>query len=54
MCVDVLLDGARRDEECRGNLRVGETCRDEPEVAPGQDDALILAVAVCVDQMTHD
>jgi uncharacterized protein YxjI len=24
------------------------------EVAPGQDDALILAVAVCIDQMTHD
>jgi uncharacterized protein YxjI len=23
------------------------------EVAPGQDDALILAVAVCIDQMTH-
>jgi uncharacterized protein YxjI len=24
------------------------------EVAPGEDDALILAVAVCVDRMTHD
>jgi uncharacterized protein YxjI len=24
------------------------------EVAPGQDDALILAVAVCLDQMAHD
>jgi uncharacterized protein YxjI len=24
------------------------------EVAPGQDDALILAVTVCIDQMTHD
>ena len=24
------------------------------EVAPGQDDALILAVAVCIDQMGHD
>jgi uncharacterized protein YxjI len=23
------------------------------EVAPGQDDALILAVTVCIDQMTH-
>ena len=24
------------------------------EVAPGQDDALILAVAVCIDRMGHD
>ena len=24
------------------------------EIAPGQDDALILAVAVCVDRMAHD
>jgi uncharacterized protein YxjI len=24
------------------------------EVAPGQDDALILAIAVCLDQMAHD
>jgi uncharacterized protein YxjI len=24
------------------------------EVAPGEDDALILAVAVCLDRMTHD
>jgi len=24
------------------------------EIAPGQDDALILAVTVCIDQMTHD
>lgn len=24
------------------------------EIAPGQDDALILAVTVCVDQMAHD
>jgi uncharacterized protein YxjI len=24
------------------------------EVAPGQDDALILVVTVCIDQMTHD
>jgi uncharacterized protein YxjI len=24
------------------------------EVAPGEDDALILAVAVCIDRMTHD
>jgi uncharacterized protein YxjI len=24
------------------------------EVAPDQDDALILAVTVCIDQMTHD
>ena len=24
------------------------------EIAPGQEDALILAVSVCVDQMTHD
>src|SRR5262245_37656046 len=24
------------------------------EVAPGQDDALILAITVCIDQMTHD
>lgn len=24
------------------------------EIAPGQDDALILAVVVCIDQMSHD
>ena len=24
------------------------------EIAPGQEDALILAVAVCIDQMSHD
>jgi uncharacterized protein YxjI len=24
------------------------------EMAPGQDDALLLAVVVCIDQMTHD
>jgi uncharacterized protein YxjI len=24
------------------------------EVAPGEDDAFILAVAVCLDRMTHD
>ena len=24
------------------------------EVAPGQDDALIIAVTVCIDQMTHE
>jgi len=24
------------------------------EIAPGQDDALILAVTVCIDQMSHD
>jgi uncharacterized protein YxjI len=23
-------------------------------VAPGQDDALILAAAVCIDEMAHD
>ena len=24
------------------------------EVKPGQEDALVLAVVVCIDQMTHD
>lgn len=24
------------------------------EIAPGQDDAMILAIAVCVDAMSHD
>jgi uncharacterized protein YxjI len=24
------------------------------QVSPGQDDALVLAVAVCIDRMTHD
>ena len=24
------------------------------EIAPGQEEALILAVTVCIDQMTHD
>jgi uncharacterized protein YxjI len=24
------------------------------EIAPGEDDALVLAVAVCIDEMAHD
>ena len=24
------------------------------EIAPGEDDALMLALTVCIDQMTHD
>ena len=24
------------------------------EIAPGEDDALVLAVVICIDQMTHD
>ena len=46
----------------RGGEKVGEVSkrwfrvRDTYgiEVAPGQDDALILAAAVCIDQMAHD
>ncbi|MFZ0976552.1 MAG: hypothetical protein WAN22_30300 [Solirubrobacteraceae bacterium] len=33
-------------------LRLRDTYGDE--IAPGQDDALILAVVVCIDQMSHD
>ena len=33
-------------------LRIRDTCG--IEIDPGEDDALILAVTVCIDQMTRD
>jgi uncharacterized protein YxjI len=48
-------DRARRRQGGRGVeawFRVRDTYG--IEIAPEQDDALILAVTVCIDQMTHD
>lgn len=45
-------DGEKVAEVSKRWFRVRDTYG--IEVAPGQDDALILAVAVCVDQMSHD
>jgi uncharacterized protein YxjI len=46
------LDGDKVAEVSKRWFRVRDTYG--IEIAPGQDDALLLAVAVCVDQMTHD
>ena len=46
------LDGDKVAEVSKRWFRVRDTYG--IEIAPGQDDALVLAVAVCVDQMTHD
>ncbi len=45
-------DGEKVAEVSKRWFRVRDTYG--IEVAPGEDDALILAVAVCVDQMSHD
>ena len=45
-------DGEKVAEVSKRWFRVRETYG--IEVAEGQDDALILAVTVCIDQMTHD
>lgn len=45
-------DGDKVAEVSKRWLRVRDTYG--IEVAPGQDDALILAAAVCIDQMAHD
>ena len=49
--------GSRRDgndvaEVSKRWFRVQDTYG--VEIAPGQDDALILAVVVCIDQMSYD
>ena len=44
-------DGDRVAEISKRWFRVRETYG--IEVAPGQDDALILAIVVCIDQMSH-
>ena len=46
------LDGDKVAEVSKRWFRVRDTYG--IEVEPGQDDALLLAVAVCVDQMAHD
>jgi uncharacterized protein YxjI len=45
-------DGKRVAEVSKRWFRVRDTYG--IEVAPGQDDALIIALTVCIDQMTHD
>ena len=45
-------DGDRVAEVSKRWFRVRDTYG--IEIAPGQDDAFVLAVTVCIDQMTHD
>jgi uncharacterized protein YxjI len=45
-------DGSKVAEVSKRWFRVRDTYG--IEVAPGEDDALILGVAVCLDRMTHD
>ena len=45
-------DGDQVAEVSRRWLRVRDTYG--VEIAPGEDDALVLAVVICIDQMTHD
>jgi uncharacterized protein YxjI len=45
-------DGDRVAEVSRRWFRVRDTYG--VEIAPGEDDALVLAVVICIDQMTHD
>jgi uncharacterized protein YxjI len=45
-------DGDQVAEVSRRWFRVRDTYG--VEIAPGEDDALVLAVAICIDQMTHD
>jgi uncharacterized protein YxjI len=45
-------DGSKAAEVSKRWFRVRDTYG--IEIAPGEDDALILAVAVCLDRMTHD
>ena len=50
--MEVERDGDDVAEVFERWFRVRDTYGDE--IAPGQDDALILAVVVCIDQMSHD
>ncbi len=45
-------DGDQVAEVSRRWFRVRDTYG--VEIAPGKDDALVLAVVICIDQMTHD
>lgn len=45
-------DGDHVAEVSRRWFRVCDTYG--VEIAPGKDDALVLAVVICIDQMTHD
>ena len=45
-------DGKQIAEASRRWFRVRDSYG--VEIAPGQDDALVLAVVVCIDQMSHD
>ena len=49
---EIERDGDKVAEVSKRWLRVRDSYG--IEVAPDQDDALILAVTVCIDQMTHD
>ena len=50
--IDVERDGDSVAEVSKRWFRVRDTYA--IEIAPDQDDPLILAVTVCIDQMTHD
>ena len=45
-------DGDQVAEVSRRWFRIRDTYG--VEIAPGEDDALVLAVVICIDQMTHD
>jgi uncharacterized protein YxjI len=45
-------DGKKVAEVSKRWFRVRETCG--IEISPGQDDALVLAVAACLDRMSRD
>jgi uncharacterized protein YxjI len=45
-------DGDEVAEVSRRWFRIRDTYG--VEIAPGEDDALVLAVVICIDQMTHD
>jgi len=49
---EIERDGEKVAEVSKRWLRVRDAYG--IEIAPGQDDALILAIAVCIDQMGHD
>ena len=49
---EIERDGRKVAEISRRWFRVRDTYG--IDVAPGEDDALILAAAVCIDEMTHD
>ena len=49
---EIERDGDKVAEVSKKWFRVRDTYG--IEIEPGQDDALILAITVCIDQMTHD